>query len=140
MYHPGRERDPNQQKHDRRDRFLAASTAFTRWRNAIKDPARSVQEVFERAGTLAPAGPRDGVSLEAITKVRDASIKVVRTTLIERMPELEEAALLKGDYQDIAKGLRADFPDIADRVAELALEAPEFKHEPPDNDGGPGCR
>lgn len=140
MYHQGRERDPNQEKFDRRDRFLAASTAFTRWRNAIKDPSRSVQEIFERAGTLAPAGARDGVSLEAIAKVRDASIKIARSTLIERLPELEEAALLKGDYHDLAKGLRADFPDIADRVADLALEAPEFTYEPPTNDSGPSVR
>lgn len=135
MYHPGHERDPNQEKFDRCDRFLAASTAYTRWRNAIKDPARNVQEIFERAGTLAPAGPRDGVSLEAITKVRDASIKLVRSTLVERMPELEEAGLPKGDYQDIAKGLRADFPDLADEVAAMALEAPGHDYTPPTNDG-----
>ena len=131
MNYLGRERDPDQQKHDRRGRFLDASTAYTRWRNAIKDPSKSVKEVFERAGNLKPVGPLDGVSVEAITKVRDASIQLVRPNLIARLPELEEAGLPKGDYQDLAKGLRADFPDLADQVADMALETPRYDYEPP---------
>ena len=90
-----------------------------------------MKEVFERAGNLKPVGPLDGVSVEAITKVRDASIQLVRPNLIARLPELEEAGLPKGDYQDLAKGLRADFPDLADQVADMALETPRYDYEPP---------